>query len=152
MTLPAELPPLASVDELSARTGQSYDGRDWVRAEAALSDASALVRGEAGLDWYDPDTEAITAPGVARAIVLRLAAQVMRNPLGYTSETAGEFTYHLPAGQAGMVLTAADRRVLQRIAVGGSLASVSIERDYLISDAPRVEVAGWPDADAVPWW
>ncbi|MEU7200270.1 hypothetical protein [Streptomyces sp. NPDC045470] len=116
--------PLAEITALEARMGRTLAGEERVLAQAALADASAMVRAF-GLPWPDP----AKAPDVAVAITLAAAERRTRNPDGYRSEMQGSYQYQLPASTpAGVALTDGEVRLL-RSAVGVSgLFSVPMER------------------------
>lgn len=92
------LPALATLAELEARLGIAPGGLaepDKSRAQAALADASSLVREESRRNWMDTSTPPVAvAPDALVRIVLAAAKRDYRNPDGLTSETdtAGPFT------------------------------------------------------------
>ncbi|MFD9813988.1 hypothetical protein [Streptomyces sp. NPDC059080] len=116
--------PLASIEQLTARLGYRLDEAERVMAEAALADASALVRAY-GLPWPRADT----APAVVVSVVLAVAERRVRNPEGYRAESQGGYQYQLPASApTGVGLTDAEIRLLRAEAGGGGVYSVPIER------------------------
>ena len=116
--------PLATLEELTARLGYRLEGDERVMAEAALADASALVRAY-GLPW--PSRE--KAPAVAVAVTLAAAERRVRNPEGYRAESQGGYSYQLPAtAPMGVGLTDAEIRLLRAEAGAGSVYSVPVER------------------------
>lgn len=115
--------PLATVDALSMRLGEALTGADETMAEAALTDASALVR-HYGLPWPDP----ATAPTVAVNVTLAAAERRMRNPEGYRSEMLGSYQYQRPASTpTGVALTPEEIRMLQSMAGLSGIHSVPLE-------------------------
>ena len=84
-------PPLATIDQLSARVGRPFQpGAETDRANGLLEDASALVRFEAGVDWVDPDTGMLVdVPDVATTITLAAATRAWFNPAQVQSEQLG---------------------------------------------------------------
>ena len=115
--------PLADVSALEARLGETLTGTERARAEAALSDASALVR-VYGLPWPDP----LTAPDVAVSVTLAAAERKVRNPEGYRSEMEGSYQWTLAAATpAGVELTPGEIRMVRMAAGGGYITSVPIE-------------------------
>ncbi len=101
--------PLATVDQLTARLGYTLTGADLAMAEAALADASAVVRAY-GLPWSNPDT----VPDVARSITLAAAERRVRSPEGYRMEMQGSYSYQLPASTPlGVDLTAGEVRLIR---------------------------------------
>lgn len=108
----------ATVEDVAAR----YEGvltesqQHWV--ETLLGDAEQIMRESA------PSMDARIASGVLdTATVVRIACtlvlSVVRNPSGFVSQTAGEFSYQYPSGTTGaglrMRLSQADRRALTGI-------------------------------------
>lgn len=112
------LPPLAPVADLAARLGRDPDSlsvEDEARATATLDDASALVRAEGRQDWYDTETDAITAPHPVVTVVLSAAQRAFTNPEGLISETVGPFTKRrAERGDLGVFLTAAEKDIVRR--------------------------------------
>lgn len=114
--------PLATVQELEVRLGEPLTGGQLAMAEAALNDASAVVRAY-GLPWPDPST----APDIARSITLSAAERRMRNPEGYRSEIEGSYQYHRPASAPlGVELTKGEIRMLAAAGGLGGVYSVPI--------------------------
>ncbi len=115
--------PLATVEQLVARLGYPLTGPDLIMAEAALADASAVVRAH-GLSWPDPDR----APDVVRSVVLAAAERRVRNPEGYRMEMQGSYSYQLPASTpAGVELTTGEARMVRGAAgLGGGVFAVPI--------------------------
>jgi hypothetical protein len=108
------LPPLASVAALETRLGKSLSGAALARAEAALGDASALVRGISGRDWVDTDGTTITAPAEAVLVTVTAALREVRNPEGFVSETLGDYNYRRPEqSNMGVYLTKDERRMVR---------------------------------------
>ncbi|WP_327073324.1 hypothetical protein OG196_15150 [Kitasatospora purpeofusca] len=115
--------PLATVDQLTARLGYPLTGPDLTMAEAALADASAMVRAH-GLPWTDP----ATVPDVVRSVVLAAAERRVRNPEGYRMEMQGSYSYQLPASApVGVELTTGEARLIRGAAgIGGGVFAVPI--------------------------
>jgi hypothetical protein len=110
---------LASIGDLEARLGRTFEGGELTRAIAILEDATALVRDEVGYTvWVDPDTGALLValvPGSVRAVVLRAAERAIRNPGGFSSESSGDYTYQRTGTQQpGVFLTDGELRILRR--------------------------------------
>ncbi|MBP2479105.1 hypothetical protein JOF53_007977 [Crossiella equi] len=116
----AALPPLASLAELSERMQRPLAGTpEEKRALAALADASALVRAE-----VPPGLLVPTVPEVVVTVVCQAAARAVRNPDGFSSETAGQYTYRYgEAGTNGVYLTGDDRAILRRLSRRSGLRS-----------------------------
>jgi hypothetical protein len=107
----ADLGPLAEVDELEDRLGRALTtDAERARAEAALDDASALVRGEGNPGWV-----AGSVPQAVVAVVLTAALRVVRNPEGFVAETIGAYNYRLPEqGALGIYLSEAEKQIVRR--------------------------------------
>lgn len=108
MSAPLPFSALASVDDLVDRLGREVDDAERARAEAALEDASALVREEARRDWTEG------APPAVQAVVLTAALRVMRNPDGITSETIGPYSYKRRDQDADVYLSEAEKAIVRR--------------------------------------
>jgi hypothetical protein len=113
--------PLATIADLEVRLGEpigSLEGTDLARAQAALSDASTLVRLECGASWADP-TE---VPEGVWLVTVGVALRVYRNPSGLRSETVGDYSWSTdPAG----TLTADERALLKAAMASAGGAGVS---------------------------
>lgn len=131
------LPPLVDLEALSERLGlvltDEHDeptSPDGVRALAALSDASALVRAEADQEWVDEHGEldfGDLSPGavdVIQSTTIGVAYRAFRNPEGASQASVGDVSvsYGRDGGAGALFLTQAERRALRR-AVGLSSAS-----------------------------
>jgi hypothetical protein len=107
--------PLADVAALEIRLGRSLEGAEAGRAVALLDDASALVRDVAGKDWIDPVTGTLlSVPGTIRATVLRMVDRAVRNPDGFSAESAGDYSYQRTGVQPGIYLTEAEEKAIRR--------------------------------------
>jgi len=80
------LPNLAEVSALQIRLGETLTGDDLARAEAALSDVSALARVEAEQEWA---TAPAGVPAAVVVVVLSAARRAYENPEGFIYETMG---------------------------------------------------------------
>jgi len=126
------LPPLADVEDLSYRMGREFTSEELPRIEAALDDASALVRDEAGKTWVDPLTGLVTdLPASIRTVVLRMAERVVRNPQGFKSESAGDYSYDRGPGEDDVYLTDKERAIIRRALGKTGLWTQRVERDDL---------------------
>lgn len=108
------LPALGSIEALEARLGRALEGVELARGQAALDDASALVREEARQDWITT-AGTLVAPDSIVTIVLKAAKRAMDNPEGYTSESDGDYTYRR-SEDAGLdvYLTEAEKEIVRR--------------------------------------
>lgn len=80
------LPPIATIQELRDRIQGGVPPADEARAEAALSDASVLIRQVAGLTW-----EVDAPPDVAVMVALHAAKRCFLNPDEVRSESIDNY-------------------------------------------------------------
>lgn len=107
--------PLADVAALEVRLGRTFASTEAARALALLDDASALVRDVAGKDWIDPVTGVLLpVPGTIRATVLRMVDRAVRNPEGFSAESAGDYSYQRTGVQPGIYLTDGEEKAIRR--------------------------------------
>lgn len=127
------LPPLASLEAFTERLGANLGepaSQDGVRAVAALEDASALIRSEAGTDWVDDhDDLLLDIPDVIETICLAVAYRAFRNPDGTTQTSVGDVSVSFSReGVAGAVfLTKAEQRAVRKAAGRSSVGSVLMD-------------------------
>lgn len=107
------LPSLASLTDLQVRLGRTLEGSEADRAQAALDDASTLVREESGQSWVDASNN-VTAPAVLVRIVLQAAKREVTNPEGFVSETTGPFSATRDRDKIGAYLTEEEREIAGR--------------------------------------
>jgi len=144
----ASLPALVSLEEFAARLG-GIAAADEERAQAALDDASALIRSEAGTeDWVDDEGALETVPDVVVAVCVAVAGRAFRNPDGLRSEQIGTYSVTYGDATTAVYLTAAERRIVRRAAGMMSLGSIELESGYApnIVTVP-VDIGG----DPIPW-
>lgn len=125
------LPPLAATSDLEARLGVTLTGTDVARAEAALTDASALVRSAAGVTWSaDGTTLDADLPDVVIAVTLTAARRAYENPSGLVSESFGSYSYTRNQGERriGMYLTDEERKAVRRAAGQRTFDSLELVR------------------------
>lgn len=114
------LPPLADVEDLIARLGSDISGDpDQARADAAIEDVSAFIREEAHKTWLDPDDATVAnPPAIIRTITLRVAERTYRNPEGFSSESAADYSYQRngATGEGGLYFTERELKQIRRAA------------------------------------
>lgn len=147
------LTPLAAVGDLEARLGHTLTAGtvDRARAEAALADASSLIRAETGSNWLADDGVTLTAPDPVVTITIHAALRGYRNPDGFASENLGEYGYRLDA--VGVYLTEEEKRVLGRFRKGWTgTGSIRTRSAYATENGTFVYYAPTdnPDADPIP--
>lgn len=126
----ANPPPLALVEDLSYRVGRTFTDAELPRVEAVLDDASALVRDEAGRSWIDPITGLVTdVPASIRTVVLRASERVVRNPQGFKSESAGDYSFQRADADTSVYLTERERQIIRRAIGRTGLWTQRVTRD-----------------------
>lgn len=106
------LPSIADADALAARLGRTLTGVDLARAEAALSDVSALARSVAKQEWPDAP---IGVPDDVVAVVLSAAYRRYDNPGGVIYEMMGPMSASRSAATVnGNVFTDAEMAILKK--------------------------------------
>lgn len=113
--------PLANLSQLQNRIPGGIPSEELPRAEAALEDASALVRDVTNETWHDQPV-----PQSVVMVVCAVARRVLHNPYGMQSETMGGYTWRNET--AGVYLTNEERAVVLR-AAGKSDGVISIETE-----------------------
>lgn len=108
---------LISKEQLEALTGRTYTDAQFSVIDLMTTDA---IRGEVGDRISEPPQ-----PGVA-SVALAIAARVLVNLDGVSSEQAGGMLVSYFASQIGQVMTADERRRLRR-AVGLATGAASID-------------------------
>jgi hypothetical protein len=127
------LPPLVTVTDLETRLGVavgSLAGLDLARAEAALGDASALVR-LYGQSWVDTDGVTITAPDAVKVVTVSAARRAYENPSNYQGESLGDGSYSWQAGQGAASIYLSDQEVAlirRAAAMAGSTGGLATMR------------------------
>ncbi|MGW5735729.1 MULTISPECIES: hypothetical protein [Streptomyces] len=126
------------LDELYARLGKPVPhGEDEAsRSELALaagslSDALAVCSTHGKSEWFmKPET----LPWGVKAVVLAVAERRVRNPRGYVSETAGEYSYRRPEQSAlGLGLTKGEIALIEKAAGQRGLMTVDVQRAVKVS-------------------
>lgn len=131
-------PPLASLEQFSNRLGASPEGADVDRAEAALDDASALIRTEAGEDWLDAGGALETVPAAVEAVALAVALRAYRNPEGVQQSQVGDVSVTYAAGGGSAFLYPQERRIVRRAAGRQAVGSIQ-----LTAPAPEMTPTAW---------
>lgn len=118
---------LAEVSALELRLGLetgTLQDTDLARAQAALDDASALVRAEAAKAWLDAEDN-VTAPAQVITIVIKAALREFKNPDGFTSEQMGDYSYRTDQS-GGVYLTDDERRIVRQAAGAGAYGAWTV--------------------------
>lgn len=139
------LPALVSLEDFALRLG-GIDASDTERAQAALDDASALIRAEAGTeDWVDAEDALEEVPDAIVAITVAVAIRAFRNPDGVRSETIGNYSVAYTDSSTAVFLTEGEKRVIRRIVGRGGINSVLLEGEWTLNAASYVPVEGGGD-------
>lgn len=136
------IPNLAEVSDLEPLLMREFDDSEIERVEAVLGLASDLVRDESGKDWLDPDdpTKLVDPlPRIVRLITLRCAERSIRNPEGFSSESAGDYSYQRngATGEGGLYLTEREVKLLRRAGGKSGLWTQPLTRGDLHFGATR---------------
>lgn len=136
MTLPA----LATVDQLEVRTPGGLT--DFARAQAALDDASAMVRSVAGKTWTtDGDLDA-DIPGIVAVVVCTVARRILANPDGVTQEGIDDYTFSVANASPDVYLTRGERQAIRSAAGRSGVWSMQTTRVGTGDDTQYVDVVG----------
>ena len=109
------MPPLAGVHDLEYRLGRPFREDELPRVGAVLEDASALVRDVANRDWIDPGTGALSGvPSSVRAVALKIAERAIRNPGGFSAESAGDYSFQRNGASDGVYLSEREEQIVRR--------------------------------------
>lgn len=112
---------LISEDHLVALTGRSYSPAEFEVIDLMTTD---VIRGEVGDRISDPPQ-----PGIA-SVALTMAARVLVNVTGVSSEQAGGMLISYFASQIGQAMSADERRRLRRaVGLASGASSLSIAPD-----------------------
>jgi hypothetical protein len=157
------LPPLADLAALGTRLGMELvDAHgdptepEGVRAQAALEDASALVRTEAGKSFTDEAHAVLDAgiPDIIVSIVLAAAYRAFRNPEGTSQSSIGDVSVSFAReGSAGAVfLTKAEQRAIRKAAGRNTFGTIVMASPYMVNvtDVNHLVPGSDPGSDPVP--
>lgn len=138
---------LATVADLEVRLGVgpgTLAGPDLVRAQAALDDASVLIRAEAGRTFEDANG-VVVAPAPVVVVATQVALRVYRNPDGFVSESyGGDYAWQGPQGLSAF-LTDEEKRVIR-------LAVSKIAGGWSGTGTVRTPSGYATDQPALPFW
>lgn len=140
--------PLADLAQLAARLGVSFDPESaaGVRGQAALEDASALIRSE-GAAWEDPGT----APEIAVTICLASAMRAFSNPNGVSQASVGDVAVSFSGSSGGSVyLLRAELRSIRKAAGVSGAGSINMTSDLGLPN-PRYAPTQGDDIPLGPW-
>lgn len=136
-------PSLASIDDLSSRLPANSGTVDATRATAALIDASAVVRLEAGEDWLDDDGVLETVPDMVVAVTCASAARAYLWSGNVMSEQVGSWSAQYASREDALSLTPSEKRLIRRALTGSTgIGSVELESPFTTVDATYADVTG----------
>lgn len=156
------LPPLADLAAFKLRLPPgSVAEADEPRAEAALSDTSALVRVIAQTDWMtvpddeeeEPALDTAAIPDLIVATVIAIARRAFDNPDGVRQEQLGSYSVSYANSSAGVYVTKTERRNIRTAAGLSGLGTIELEGAFEvpIEGYVPVETNGSADGDLMPW-
>jgi hypothetical protein len=123
------MPPLAGVHDLEYRLGRPFREDELPRVKAVLEDASALVRDVAYRDWIDPTSGTLTGvPNSVRAVTLKIAERAIRNPGGFSAESAGDYSFQRNGAADGVYLSDREEQIIRRAIGKTGLWTQPVER------------------------
>lgn len=142
------LPDIADAEALQARLGLTLTGAELTRAEAAISDVSALARGIAEQSWPDAPTG---VPDDVVAVVLSAARRVFENPQGFIYETMGPMSASRAASTVtGSPFTAPEIVILKKARPKAGLWTMPTTRGefdwetgFVADDRPGSDPIAW---------
>lgn len=135
---------LATLAEFAQRIPGGVPVADEPRAQAALDDASALIRTEANKGWDTPEDP---APEVAKTICIAAAKRAFLNPDLLKSVSLDNYTRVLDSSSPDVYLTAAERRLIRKVAGGSGVWALATTRsEDNVQDVPSV----LPDTTGAP--
>lgn len=142
----SDLPPLASLQQFSARLGYTPDGAEADRAEALLDEASELIRDEAGEDWVDSDSALESVPRRVEQICVAVAYRAFVNPEALSQRQIGDsnkaYDRTRVHGGEAVYLTEAERKAIRRAAGASTFAAVTLTSPYSGDDVAAESLAG----------
>lgn len=149
------LPAFASIDDLTARRQGGVRDGERSRAQAALEDASALIRTEVGNDYVDTtgDTPVLltTVPDIFLSVTCSAARRALDNPDGLQAETLGPWSGTYANSSGDVYLTTAERRLVRKGAGVSQVFTLATTRDpdCLGLETPPVTLYGPTGAEFV---
>ena len=138
------LPSLASLLQFQVRIPGGISDEDAPRAEAALEDASALVRAEAGKTWVDTFGALVAdVPDVVVAVTIAAARRAFVNPDMLTAESIADYSSSFAHATTDVYLTKTERNAVRRAAGRSGLWTLATTRVDVGPDTPSVDPRGW---------
>jgi len=130
----ADLPPLATVEQLAVRLGYTLEGAEADRALGLLVEASELIRDVAGEDWVGEDGQLSGVPRRVEKICLAVAYRAFTNPEALNQRGIGDSSKGYDrAGVGGgdaVYLTKSEREAVLKAAARSSFTAVTLVSPY----------------------
>lgn len=145
------LPALATVEMLNGRLSEPAEGDDDLsRAQAALEDASTLIRSETATTWVTDGALDDDVPDVVVMVTLAVARRAYLNPDGIRQETLAD--HSVTYGGTGAVYLTGAERALVRKAVGlGGIGTISTTRGPLETSCAADDLFPEEQLETMPW-
>ncbi len=125
-------PTLADIWQLRQRVPGDIAEDDLARALAALEDASAWIRVEAGADWLDDLGALETVPGAVVSVCCAVARRILDNPEGLLQESIAGYSYGRTNATTDIYLTKAEKAIVRKAAgTSPGMVVVTLESPYL---------------------
>lgn len=155
MTSPA-LPPLAEPADVAVLLGRALDAQETALAETLL--ATVLRRIQVRIpDLAERIADGKINPDAVIAVQAAAVARVLKNPDGYRSEGAGEFSYTIDTRAAAGFLTILDDEWAE-LGVSRTAFATPVTDGYAaarmgVTDPSKLFQYAWPARDDLAqWW
>ena len=131
-------PTLADIWQLQQRIPGGVHEDDLARALAALEDASAWIRVEAGEDWLDDDGNLEEVPGAVVSVCCSVARRILDNPDGIMQMSVAQYSEGRVNATTDVYLTKQEKAIVRKAAgTAGGLVAVTLASPF---DPPRPTV------------
>ncbi len=145
-------PTLASLQQLEARFPGGLSDDDTPRALAALDDASAWIRVEAGEDWLDDDGLLETVPAAIVSVCCAVARRIVDNPAGIMQRSIAGYSEGLTNATTDVYLTKQEKAIIRKVTGNGGMTVVTLESPYTPPLPPADFVYGDVGYDGYTDW
>lgn len=141
------LPAFADVSDLADRLAGGLLDADETRAQAALDDASVLIRAESGLAWVNSSNALDFSKGnaglstqlkqdILQRVCVGAALRALTNPESYTQESVGSFSATRADSSIDVYLGRGERRLVRQAAGRSNIGTVTVTRS--VDGAPEL--------------
>lgn len=117
---------LITLEGLAVRFGRTFTTAEEAQAGLYIADASALVVDVVGDSTVTDTWDAVTVPPSVVPVVAAMVRRAMDNPLGFSQETHGDYTYST-GSTSGIFTTPAEERTIRRAAAKNAVGTVLLE-------------------------